>query len=104
VLARRRVAGSAMLLGITAATTTPLAAADPAPGSKCDQVALYGVHIGGMSCMYGIWTSDGAAAAPGTPCSPAADVRIATGSGKNTYWTTCRDGVWSPPYNPFTGS
>lgn len=101
--ARRLAALSVAFFGIAVTAPMPMALADPAPGSKCDQVALYGVHINNMSCMYGIWTSDGAQATPGTPCAPPGDVRIATGSGKNTYWTACRDGVWSPTYNPFAG-
>lgn len=99
----RMIGVATVLLGVAGAATVPVAMADPAPGSKCDQVALYGVHINNMSCVYGIWTSDGAEATPGTPCSTPGDVRIATGSGQSTYWTGCRGGVWSPSYNPFTG-
>jgi hypothetical protein len=99
---RRLAAVSAALLGVAGAATVPVAIADPAPGSKCDQSALYGVHIDNMSCMYGVWTSDGPEAAPGTPCSTPGDVRLATGTGQTIYWAACRGGVWSP-YDPFKG-
>lgn len=94
----------AAVLGLPTIISTPTAAADdPAPGSRCDASAMYGVLVHGMSCAHGIWTDDGPFMTPGTTCGTPGDVAIATGSGKDTWWTTCRGGVWSPKYNPFTG-
>ncbi len=104
VILRKLATLSVTVVALAGIAQAPAAFADdPVPGSRCDASAMYGIIRHGMSCMYGIWTDEGPQMTPGTGCGTPGDVAIATGSGKDTWWTTCRGGVWSPGYNPFTG-